>query len=142
MLLSDRDLKAALASGRMALTPYDEALVQPSSIDVRLDRFFRVFANHRHTHIDPAQQQDDLTELVEVADDRVTARRLFPESGSGEAHGAQMSWREIEVELVSGDRDLVDRVDVRLRAGGLRRAKTASKLAHVLGTGASAAGPR
>ncbi len=69
MLLSDRDLKAAIASGRMALTPYDEAMVQPSSIDVRLDRFFRVFANHRYTHIDPALQQDDLTELVEVADD-------------------------------------------------------------------------
>ncbi len=69
MLLSDRDLKAALASGRMGLTPYDEAMVQPSSIDVRLDRYFRVFANHRYTHIDPALQQDDLTELVEVADD-------------------------------------------------------------------------
>ena len=69
MLLSDRDLKAALASGRMALSPYDEAMVQPSSIDVRLDRYFRVFANHRYTHIDPALQQDDLTELVEVGDD-------------------------------------------------------------------------
>jgi len=69
MLLSDRDLKAALATGRLALTPYDEAMVQPSSIDVRLDRFFRVFANHRYTHIDPAAQQDDLTELLEVADD-------------------------------------------------------------------------
>ena len=69
MLLSDRDLKAALAAGRMALSPYDEAMVQPSSIDVRLDRFFRVFANHRYTHIDPALQQDDLTELVEVGDD-------------------------------------------------------------------------
>ena len=69
MLLSDRDLKAALASGRMGLAPYDEAMVQPSSIDVRLDRWFRVFANHRYTHIDPAEQQDDLTELVEVADD-------------------------------------------------------------------------
>ena len=68
MLLSDRDLKAALADGRMALRPYDESMVQPSSIDVRLDRWFRVFANHRYTHIDPAQQQDDLTELVEVAD--------------------------------------------------------------------------
>jgi deoxycytidine triphosphate deaminase len=69
MLLSDRDLKAALASGRMALSPYDEAMVQPSSIDVRLDRWFRVFANHRYTHIDPAVQQDDLTEVVEVPDD-------------------------------------------------------------------------
>ena len=65
MLLSDRDLKAALASGRLGITPYDEAMVQPSSIDVRLDRYFRVFANHRYTHIDPAVAQDDLTELVE-----------------------------------------------------------------------------
>ncbi|MCW2586904.1 MAG: dcd [Frankiales bacterium] len=65
MLLSDRDLKAAIAEGRLGLTPYDEAMVQPSSIDVRLDRYFRVFANHRYTHIDPSAQQDDLTELVE-----------------------------------------------------------------------------
>ena len=65
MLLSDRDLKAALASGRLGLTPYDEAMVQPSSIDVRLDRYFRVFANHRYTHIDPAEAQDELTELLE-----------------------------------------------------------------------------
>ena len=65
MLLSDRDLKAALASGRMGLAPYDEAMVQPSSVDVRLDRYFRVFANHRYTHIDPAVAQDDLTELLE-----------------------------------------------------------------------------
>ena len=65
MLLSDRDLKAALASGRLGLEPYDAAMVQPSSIDVRLDRYFRVFANHRYTHIDPAVAQDDLTELLE-----------------------------------------------------------------------------
>ena len=65
MLLSDRDLRAAVASGRMGVTPYDEAMVQPSSIDVRLDRYFRVFANHRYTHIDPAVAQDDLTELLE-----------------------------------------------------------------------------
>ena len=49
----------------MGLAPYDEAMVQPSSIDVRLDRYFRVFANHRYTHIDPAIAQDDLTELLE-----------------------------------------------------------------------------
>src|SRR5690348_991933 len=69
MLLSDRDLKAAIAAGRLGLTPFDEALIQPSSIDVRLDRYFRVFANHRYTHIDPAQQQDDLTELIEPQGD-------------------------------------------------------------------------
>jgi dCTP deaminase len=65
VLLSDRDLRAELASGGLGLSPYDEAMVQPSSIDVRLDRYFRVFANHRYTHIDPAAEQDDLTELVE-----------------------------------------------------------------------------
>ncbi|SDN98278.1 deoxycytidine triphosphate deaminase [Geodermatophilus sp. DSM 45219] len=65
MLLSDRDITAAIAEGRLGIEPYDKALVQPSSIDVRLDRFFRVFNNARYTHIDPAQQQDDLTTLVE-----------------------------------------------------------------------------
>ena len=65
MLLSDRDLRAELASGGLGLDPYDDALVQPSSIDVRLDRYFRVFANHRYSHIDPSVAQDDLTEMVE-----------------------------------------------------------------------------
>src|SRR3954469_11669041 len=65
MLLSDRDITAAIAEGRLGIDPYDKGLVQPSSIDVRLDRFFRVFNNARYTHIDPAQQQDDLTTLVE-----------------------------------------------------------------------------
>ena len=65
VLLSDRDLKAAIAAGRLGLTPFDEAMIQPSSIDVRLDRYFRVFANHRYTHIDPSEQQDDLTVPVE-----------------------------------------------------------------------------
>ena len=69
MLLSDRDLKAELDTGRLALEPYDVGLVQPSSIDVRLDRFFRVFNNSRYTHIDPAEQQDELTSLVEPDDD-------------------------------------------------------------------------
>ena len=69
MLLSDRDIKASIAEGRLGLDPYDEALIQPSSIDVRLDRFFRVFNNARYTHIDPAQQQDDLTTLIEPEGD-------------------------------------------------------------------------
>jgi dCTP deaminase len=65
MLLSDRDITAAIAEGRLGIEPYDAGLVQPSSIDVRLDRYFRVFNNARYTHIDPALQQDDLTTLVE-----------------------------------------------------------------------------
>ncbi len=65
MLLSDRDIRAEIAAGRLALEPHDDSLIQPSSIDVRLDSLFRVFNNTRYTHIDPAQRQDDLTSLVE-----------------------------------------------------------------------------
>jgi dCTP deaminase len=69
VLLSDRDLKAEIKAGRLVIDPYDETLVQPSSVDVRLDRLFRVFENHRYPHIDPAESQEDLTRLVEVAVD-------------------------------------------------------------------------
>src|SRR3982751_5440618 len=69
MLLSDRDITAAIAEGRLGIDPFDKAMVQPSSIDVRLDRFFRVFNNARYTHIDPALQQDDLTAQVEPEGD-------------------------------------------------------------------------
>ena len=68
MLLSDRDLRAEIAAGRLGIDPFDDTLVQPSSVDVRLDSLFRVFNNVRYTHIDPAQQQDELTSLVEPAD--------------------------------------------------------------------------
>ena len=69
MLLSDRDIRAELASGRVGLDPLDPAMVQPASVDVRLDRFFRLFDNHRYAHIDPRQEQDELTRLVEVDPD-------------------------------------------------------------------------
>ncbi|NNG35702.1 dCTP deaminase [Nakamurella aerolata] len=69
MLLSDRDLRASIDAGRLALDPYDPSLIQPSSIDVRLDRWFRAFNNAKYTHIDPATQQDDLTTLVETPGD-------------------------------------------------------------------------
>ena len=69
MLLSDRDLRKELESGRFGLEPFDAAMLQPSSIDVRLDRFFRVFNNTKYTHIDPSRQQDDLTSLVEADGD-------------------------------------------------------------------------
>src|SRR5207342_3765340 len=65
MLLSDRDIRAELDAGRVGLEPNDPAMIQPSSIDVRLDRFFRVFENHRYPHIDPAVEQPELTRLVE-----------------------------------------------------------------------------
>ena len=59
MLLSDRDIRTELAEGRVVLEPFDEAMVQPSSVDVRLDTFFRVFENHRYPHIDPSIEQPD-----------------------------------------------------------------------------------
>ena len=65
MLLSDRDIRAELDSGKVGLAPYDPSMIQPSSVDVRLDRYFRVFENHRYPHIDPAVEQPDLTRLVE-----------------------------------------------------------------------------
>lgn len=69
MLLSDRDIRAELAAGRVGLDPFDEAMVQPSSIDVRLDRFFRVFENHKYPVIDPSVDQPELTRLVEPQGD-------------------------------------------------------------------------
>jgi len=65
VLLSDRDILAEIDKGRVQLEPFDAAMVQPSSIDVRLDRLFRVFENHKYGHIDPAEEQDDLTRQVE-----------------------------------------------------------------------------
>jgi dCTP deaminase len=69
VLLSDRDILAELDSGRIRLEPLDRSMVQPSSIDFRLDRFFRVFENHRYPHIDPAADQSDLTRVVEPQED-------------------------------------------------------------------------
>ncbi len=65
MLLSDRDIHAEIDARRVVLDPFDAEMVQPSSIDVRLDRYFRVFENHRYPHIDPAEDQPDLTRPVE-----------------------------------------------------------------------------
>jgi dCTP deaminase len=69
VLLSDRDIRSEIESGRVCLDPYDPGMVQPSSIDVRMDRYFRVFENHKYPHIDPAVEQADLTRLVEPEGD-------------------------------------------------------------------------
>ena len=66
VLLSDRDIRAQLDRGRVALDPFEPSMVQPSSVDVRLDRMFRLFDNHKYSVIDPAQEQPELTRLVEV----------------------------------------------------------------------------
>ncbi|GAA4884313.1 dCTP deaminase [Actinomycetospora straminea] len=69
MLLSDGDIRAEIAAGRVGLDPFDATLLQPSSVDLRLDRHFRTFNNHAYTHIDPSLQQDDLTRMVEPPPD-------------------------------------------------------------------------
>ncbi|MFJ1753814.1 dCTP deaminase [Kitasatospora sp. NPDC088134] len=69
MLLSDKDIRTEIDNGRVVIDPFDPSMVQPSSIDVRLDRFFRVFENHRYPHIDPSEEQPDLTRLVEPEGD-------------------------------------------------------------------------
>jgi dCTP deaminase len=66
MLMSDRDIRASIEAGLIGLDPLEMGLLQPSSIDVRLDRFFRLFDNHKYAFIDPAEQQDELTRLIEV----------------------------------------------------------------------------
>ena len=69
MLMSDRDIRAQLQAGRIGLDPLNLELIQPSSIDVRLDRFFRLFHNHKYAFIDPREDQAELTHMVEVAAD-------------------------------------------------------------------------
>lgn len=69
MLLSDRDIRSEIQAGRVKVEPFNEAMIQPSSVDVRLDRFFRVFENHRYEVIDPSIEQSELTREVAVAPD-------------------------------------------------------------------------
>ncbi|MEY3008923.1 MAG: hypothetical protein RL464_588 [Actinomycetota bacterium] len=69
MLLSDRDIAAEIKSGRVQVDPFEPKMIQPSSVDVRLDRFFRVFENHKYEVIDPSIEQSDLTREVAVAPD-------------------------------------------------------------------------
>jgi len=66
VLLSDRDIRAAIEAREVVLEPFAPDMVQPSSVDVRIDRFFRLFDNHKYAVIDPALEQPELTRLVEV----------------------------------------------------------------------------
>jgi dCTP deaminase len=69
MVLSDRTIRRLLDEGRIGIEPYEESLLQPSSVDVRVDRLFRVFRNSRYPFIDVKQEMEELTELVEVDSD-------------------------------------------------------------------------
>lgn len=70
MILSDVSIRAAIEIGRIVIDPFDPSLVQPSSIDVRVDRYYRVFENHRYPFIDPKQPQPDLTTEIETGVDQ------------------------------------------------------------------------
>jgi dCTP deaminase len=69
MVLSDRTIRRLLEEGRIGIDPYEESLLQPASVDVRVDRYFRVFRNSRYPYIDVKQEMEDLTEPVEVDGD-------------------------------------------------------------------------
>jgi deoxycytidine triphosphate deaminase len=95
-VLSDRDIRAAIESGEIGIRPYDPADLQPSSVDLHLDRSFRVFRNNRYPYIDVRSPQPDLTELLTIADDEPFV--LHP----GEfVLGQTLEWVELPVDLVA-----------------------------------------
>jgi deoxycytidine triphosphate deaminase len=95
-VLSDRDIRAELEAGRIRIEPHDPGDLQPSSVDLHLDRSFRVFRNNRYAFIDPREAQPDLTELLEVRDDEPFI--LHP----GEfVLGQTLEWVELPTDLVA-----------------------------------------
>jgi deoxycytidine triphosphate deaminase len=95
-VLADRDIRAELEAGRVRIDPYDPADLQPSSVDLHLDRSFRVFRNNRYAFIDPRQPQPDLTELLAIGDDEPFI--LHP----GEfVLGQTLEWVELPDDLVA-----------------------------------------
>ncbi len=95
-VLSDRDIRASIESGAVVIRPYDPKDLQPSSVDLHLDRSFRVFRNNRYPYIDVRQKQPDLTELVRIEGDEPFI--LHP----GEfVLGQTLEWVELPDDLVS-----------------------------------------
>ncbi|HEX7491041.1 MAG TPA: dCTP deaminase [Candidatus Limnocylindrales bacterium] len=95
-VLSDRDIAVAMTAGRVRIDPYDPADLQPSSVDLHLDRSFRVFRNNRYPFIDVRAPQPDLTEMLNVADDEPFV--LHP----GEfVLGQTIEWVELPDDLVA-----------------------------------------
>jgi len=95
-VLSDRDIRSAIESGEVRIDPYDPRDLQPSSVDLHLDRSFRVFRNNRYAFIDVRTPQPDLTELLRVDDDEPFI--LHP----GEfVLGQTVEWVELPIDLVA-----------------------------------------
>jgi dCTP deaminase len=95
-VLSDRDIREALEQGRVRIDPYDPACLQPSSVDLHLDREFRVFRNNRYPYIDPRTPQPDLTELV-----RIEAEEPFILHPNEFVLGQTFEWVELPDDLVA-----------------------------------------
>lgn len=94
-VLSDRDIRAAVQAGRVRIDPWDAGCLQPSSVDLHLDREFRVFRNNRYPYIDVRQSQPELTDLVTIGDDEPFI--LHP----GEfVLGQTLEWVELPDDLV------------------------------------------
>jgi dCTP deaminase len=66
MILSDRTIREEIEAGRIGIVPLDEGCIQPSSVDLHVDRYFRVFRNHTQRVIDVKENQESLTELIEI----------------------------------------------------------------------------
>jgi dCTP deaminase len=95
-VLADRDIRSELDAGRVVIRPYDEEDLQPSSVDLHLDRSFRVFRNNRYPYIDPRAPQPDLTELLRIEDEEPFI--LHP----GEfVLGQTLEWVELPDDLVA-----------------------------------------
>ena len=95
-VLADRDIRARIDAGAIVIEPYDAGDLQPSSVDLHLDRSFRVFRNNRYPYIDVRQAQPDLTEMVTVGEDE--AFILHP----GEfVLGQTLEWVELPADLVA-----------------------------------------
>jgi dCTP deaminase len=69
MILSDRTIREQVEAGRIVIDPFEPSCVQPSSVDLHLDRYFRVFRNHTMGHIDVKKNLEELTELLEADDE-------------------------------------------------------------------------
>ena len=106
MILSDRTIREEIANGRIVIEPFDDACVQPSSVDLHIDRFFRVFRNHTMGHIDVKQNLEDLTELVEIGPD--DAFMLHPGSSCSDPPPSVWPYRPISSPDSRASRPSVD----------------------------------
>jgi dCTP deaminase len=78
VLASDADIDEALREGILTVTPWDPQMLQPASLDLRLDRSFWLYAPMPPTDvlfdptpiIDPAREQPDMMYRVDVAEGR------------------------------------------------------------------------